>query len=138
MEIHDEMWEKRNSYIGMAPTFRVVCEECFIKRLMELVDTHPPNEAMEEVNKQYHGGDFDMFLREVHVTKLPGISDRSFANNMHYKCDRCDEVKVFGVAIDGEYYEELMKRRKGKARVVPMELWDDEKKKKILKSLGYL
>lgn len=138
MEIHEEKWGKTDCKVGMYPLFKVICSVCtwdFFYRSFGVGGG--AKDIWRRIRNKMADGDFDMFLRETDCTTLRPISDRAHANNMHYKCDRCDRVKVFGVAIDKEYYDELIKRR-GSARYIPVELWDTEKQKKLLMSLGYI
>lgn len=144
MRIKDAKWEMTDDAIGMQPKFQVICTQCAFHALMDymVVPELSLVDAFTSWMRDMIDCKFDMFLREVHCTKLPFVSERAFANNMHYKCchsNGCDQVKVFGVPIDEEYYTELMKRRAGNARIVPREDWDkDEDIKKQLKGLGYI
>lgn len=137
MEIHEEKWGKTDCKVGMYPLFKVVCMDCLVEDVMNRFFLDSSKLTFMVVADKWRNGEYNMFLREVDCTTLKPISDRAHANNMHYKCDRCDHVKVFGVAIDKEYYDELIKRR-GSARYIPVELWDTEKQKKLLMSLGYI
>lgn len=152
MKIKDAKWEMTDNYIGMKPKFQVTCGQCFRNAIIDIyyrfctdandVGTHLLNMAYERALTKLVRGDFNMILREVFCSPLPTISDKAFHNDMHYKCAKregCDQVKVFGVPVDKEYHDELLKRRKGKGRVQPTEEWMKEQElKEQLLGLGYL
>lgn len=161
MKIKDAKWEMTDDEIGMKPKFRIFCQDCFWENVFMSVD-----ELMEDVRKsdgvgffvaqeklaferafgvsmlKAKNGHFDMELREVFCSPLPFVGKDAYHNDMHYKhlkSNGCDRVKVFGVPIDEEYYKELMKRRKGKGRILPREEWDkDAGIKRQLESMGYI
>jgi len=144
MKIKDAKWEMTANVIGMKPKFRVWCWDCISNFFFGWVDVLQGDivEALRETLQLMNQGEFDMPLRECFCSPLPTIGEKAYHNDMHYKCcksDGCDALKVFGVPIDKEYYEELMKRRLGKARIQPREDWDKDKDLiKQLKSIGYL
>jgi len=158
MRIKDAKWEMTDDAIGMRPRFRVWCKECFWAYVERKIDEDMDMEgygdcatysedigytsAFERGIAMMQQGEFDMPLREVHCTRVALVGPRAFANNMHYKCcssHGCDKVKVFGVPIDKEYYEELVRRRKGQERITPTEEWDaNEDLRKQLQGLGYI
>jgi hypothetical protein len=151
MKIKDAKWEMTDDYIGMKPKFRVICSDCmwndFFSTLGQFtLEWESFSKALIEtwarVKHRFRAGEFDMRLREAFCSPLPTIGEKAYHNDMHYKCcksDGCDRVKVFGVPVDKEYYEELMKRRKGEARVQPRDQWEeDEEMKKQLEGIGYL
>jgi len=145
MRIKDRKWEMVDSKVGMKPKFRVLCMDCLVDKLFHyLQDIIYKQDELDigsivcDLMDMRERGDFDMFVREVHCTTLTPVSDKAHANNMHYKCNRCDKVKVFGVPIDKEYYDELRKRRGGD-RYIPKDEWlEDEDKKRQLEGLGYI
>jgi hypothetical protein len=151
MKIKDSKWEMTADYVGMSPKFRVLCWDCMMNDFLSLIQemlgcnmdwNTVMTQAWVKVYQRSNACEYDMLLREAHCTKLPAISDRAFANNMHYKCckfDGCDRVKVFGVPIDKEYYDLLMGRRNGKAQIQPRHQWEEnEDIKKQLKGIGYI
>lgn len=151
MRIKDSKWEMTDDYIGMKPKFKVVCSDCLLGDFFGLMGqlrletaslTDVITTVWERIRFRIKNGDYDMFLREAFCSPLPAIGERAYHNDMHYKCcrsDGCDRVKVFGVPIDEEYYKLLMGRRKGKARVQPIEKWqEDEELRQQLENMGYL
>lgn len=151
MKIKDVKWEMTDDYIGMKPKFRVICSDCMWDDFFSLLGqlklescyfTDVLNTAWQRVAFRFKNGDYDMRLREAFCSPLPTIGEKAYHNDMHYKCckkEGCDRVKVFGVPIDKEYYNELVKRRGGKERVQPRDQWEeDEEMKKQLEGIGYL
>lgn len=158
MKIKDAKWKMTDDAIGMKPRFRVWCKECFWayveRRIVEMCDLNEYtdyadfgedngySEAFDEALTQMLDGKFDMFLRECFCSPLPTIGEKAFHNDMHYKCcgeNGCDVVKVFGVPIDKEYHEELLRRREGQGRIQPWLEWMKiAELKKQLRGLGYL
>lgn len=144
MRIKDAKWEMTPDEIGMKPKFRVVCFDCIVNFFFDCLfeDGVSIDSAIKMTASSYWSGLFDMHLRETFCSPLPTIGERAFHNDMHYKCcgeNGCDAVKVFGVPVDKEYYEELMKRRGGEARIQPWLEWNKtEELKRQLRSLGYL
>ena len=144
MKIKDSKWEMTDDAIGMRPKFMVVCEQCAINFFFGWVDVLQGDivEALRETLQRMNRGQFNMSLRETFCSPLPSIGEKAFHNDMHYKCcksDGCDQVKIFGLPVDEDYYHELMKRRGGQPRIQPKEEWDRNKDLKTqLKGLGYL
>lgn len=144
MKIKDSNWEMTDDAVGMRPKFMVICEQCILNFFFHWVDVLQGDivEALREILQRLNHGEFNMPLRETFCSPLPTIGEKAFHNDMHYKCcksDGCDLVKVFGVPIDEEYYNELMKRRGGQQRIQPKEEWvADKDLKKQLEGLGYL
>lgn len=138
--------------IGMRPKFRVTCGMCFRNSIIEryyricadldVVASSNLVLAFERTLKDLVIGKFDMVLREVFCSPLPTVGKKAFHNDMHYKCARekgCDATKVFGVPIDEDYYVALMRRRGGRARILPREEWEkDAELKRQLSGLGYI
>ena len=152
MKIKDAKWAMHEDDIGMRPKFRVTCGTCFRNSLIENFERAMReksdifevcvNYAFSHSMRDLSEGKFDMVLREVFCSPLTNIGSKAYHNDMHYKCAKekgCDVVKTFGVPVDKEYYDELMKRRKGKARIQPREEWEkDAGLKRQLSGLGYI
>lgn len=144
MRIKDAKWEMTDDAIGMKPKFQVWCMDCVANFFFSWVDVLQGDivEAFRETLHRMNHGEFDMLLRETFCSPLPAIGEKAFHNDMHYKCcksDGCDAVKVFGPPVDEEYYNELMRRRKGQPRIQPREQWDDNiDLREQLEGLGYL
>ena len=158
MKIKDTKWKILHNEVGMKPKFRVFCQDCFwayvefrLREMLEVDDYDNVYEYVEDSGFLEAFGDamlkmlaghFDMVLRECFCSPLPTIGPDAFHNDMHYKCAKsygCDRVKVFGVPINEEYYNQLMFHRKGQQRIQPREDWNkDPDLKSQLEGLGYI
>jgi len=78
-----------------------------------------------------------MVVRWSNVLR-PVYSNDVFAQDICYKCPKCDFIVVFGVPLPLGYANEIRKRRDGQTHYVPYDIWnDDEEIKKQIESLGY-
>ena len=139
MKIKDAKWKPLDNAIGMKPKIPITCGVCFRAAIRKEytrlcaddddVGTHLLLIAFERTLKKLVDGKFDMVLRETFCSPVVAVGERAYHNDMHYKCaysDGCDQVKVFGVPIDKEYYQWLLQKRKGEKRIIPWEQWDEE------------
>lgn len=119
---------------GVRPKFKVVCPTCFIRILREKV-LKLDLKGIFKLCKDPP----EMFLRYSKATHLDTVGEKARACNMHYKCFRCDQVFVYGVAIDDEHYRYIYEQRGNSDVYCPVEKWrEDEEMRKQLESLGYI
>jgi hypothetical protein len=142
MKVKDDRFQACGDEVCVEPKewFKITCGVCFRNRILEYMkEGKPPTVAVAIVCEDLGRDEFDMFLRQSSLGRNTNISNRAFANNLFYKCLTCDSQKLFGVPISEDYYVELYKRRGDRNVFTPIDKWmEDEKKRRLLKALGYI
>ena len=118
----EKLWEKSDDKVGIKPLFTVRCRFCYSWVWWK------PWTWFRHTR---------MFVRWSNVL-LPVYSGDVFAQDICYKCSKCDYVAIFGVPLPLGYSQEILNRRDNQKHYVPYDAWlDDEQVRKQLETFGY-
>jgi len=102
IERSKQKWRYTNDRLmPLEPRFRVICEQCFVNKLVEELECGKKLEDAVKTAIEY-ASDVSFKHRTVFSP-----SPNQFRIDMHFKCMRCDRVITFGVHVDGEYAKKI-------------------------------